>query len=208
MSRMPALAAMPPGFADAGLASQAVFRSALQALARPGRSQPVDAPDLDEAASALELSPALAALMLTLLDAEVTLWLSPALDTPVLRTWLGFHTGVRRVAQPEEAGFLALRAEELDLALWLRAQPGTDERPQDGATLLVDVIALDEGARLTLSGPGIQTRQPLAVRGIAAEVWAARMAATAAYPLGVELFLCHDRRFIGLPRSARLQVEA
>lgn len=201
------LAELPAGFAAPGFASQAVFRRALEALSRPGRCQAVTPQDTGALAPPAGMSLALAALLLTLLDGETTLWLSPSLDAGLVRSWLGFHTGVLLVSRPEDAAHLAARGGELDLALWHRIGRGSDERPQDGATLFVEVEALDEGPGLSLSGPGIASRASLAVEGIAPEVWAARAADHARYPLGADLLLCHGERFAGLPRSTRLVLE-
>jgi alpha-D-ribose 1-methylphosphonate 5-triphosphate synthase subunit PhnH len=201
------LAELPSGFAAPGLASQAVFRRALEALSRPGRCQSVTPQDTGVLAPPAGMSLALAALLLTLLDGETTLWLAPSLDAGLVRSWLGFHTGVLLVARPEDAAHLAVRGGELDLALWGRIGRGSDERPQDGATLLVEVDALDHGSALSLSGPGIASHASLSVAGIAPEVWAARAADHARYPLGADLLLCHGERFAGLPRSTRLVLE-
>lgn len=201
------LADLPAGFAAPGFASQAVFRRALEALSRPGRCQAVTPQDTGVLTPPAGMSLALAALLLTLLDGETTLWLSPSFDDALVRGWLAFHTGVLLVARPEDAAHVAVRAGELDLALWQRIGRGSDERPQDGATLLVEVDALDKGPGLSLRGPGIATSASLAVAGIAPAVWAARAADQARYPLGADLLLCHGERFAGLPRSTRLQLE-
>lgn len=207
MSQLPSLADLPAGFAAPGLASQAVFRRALEALSRPGRCLAVTPQDTGALRPPAGLSVALAALLLTLLDGETTLWLAPSLDGDLVRGWLGFHTGVLLVARPEDAAHVAACGHELDLPLWQRIGRGRDERPQDGATLLVQVDALAEGRGLRLQGPGIASTAQLAVAGIAPEVWAARAADHALYPLGADLLLCHGERFAGLPRSTRLQLE-
>jgi alpha-D-ribose 1-methylphosphonate 5-triphosphate synthase subunit PhnH len=189
------------------LASQAVFRRALQALSRPGRCQALTPQDTGALMPPAGLAVGLAALLLTLLDGETTVWLAPSLDSQPVRGWLVFHTGVRVVARPEDAAHVVTRAQELDLALWRRLGRGNDERPQDGATVFVEVDALGEGRGLSLRGPGIASTTQLAVTGIAADVWAARAAEHAQYPLGVELMLCCGDSFAGLPRSTHVALE-
>ena len=62
-----------PGFADPVFDSQATFRAALDALARPGRVAALP-PVLTPPAP---LNPATAALCLTLADLDTPLWLDP-----------------------------------------------------------------------------------------------------------------------------------
>lgn len=201
------LAGLPAGFADPGRASQAVFRRALEALSRPGRCQVMAPRDTGALRPPAPLGLAMAALCLTLLDGETSLWLAPSLDAQPVRSWLVFHTGVRLTAQPEDAAHLAVRAQDLDLTLWRRIGRGSDERPQDGATVIAEVDALTEGQGLWLRGPGIASVARLAVAGIAPDVWAARVAEQAQYPLGVDLLLCQGERFAGLPRSTHMTLE-
>jgi alpha-D-ribose 1-methylphosphonate 5-triphosphate synthase subunit PhnH len=77
------------GFDHEAFGSQAVFRVALDALSHPGR--PLDMP-LDTALPR-QGHCAAAALLLGLLDADTTLWLSPALASSDAPAWLRFHTG-------------------------------------------------------------------------------------------------------------------
>lgn len=204
---MNAIADLPPGFASPGPASQLVFRCVLDALSRPGRVRALPPEAIAVLTPPPPMGAALAALLLTLLDAEVSIWLGPAFDTPLLRHWLAFHTGVAVAAQPERARFVALRAGELDAALWPRLARGSDEAPHDGATVLVDVPALDRGCPLQLSGPGIATPMPFAADGIARELWQLRRDELPRYPLGVDLLLCSGDRVAGLPRSTRVALE-
>lgn len=200
-----ALADLPAGFASPGVATQAVFRCALEAWSRPGRVQALPAAACAALVPPAPLSPALAALLLTLLDAEVSLWLGPSLDQPLVRAWLAFHTGVRRAGDPAQARFVAADAREVDLALWSRLERGSDEVPQDGATLLLDMQSLTTGPSITLRGPGIADVQPFASEGLAGAVWQARAADGARYPLGVDLLLCCGRSVAGVPRSTRIE---
>ncbi len=198
------LARMPAGFASPGPATQVVFRGVLEALSRPGRPVELPVAACQSLAPPAGASPALAALALTLLDGEVSLWTAASFSDPLLRAWLSFHTGVGWAGRAAEARFVLARAADLDAALWNALGRGSDEQPQDGATLIVDVDAFDQGPALSLSGPGIESRQPLRVAGVAPEVWALRRQDQAAYPLGVDLLLCHGRTVVGLPRSTRV----
>ncbi len=85
------LKSVRPGFADESAGSQAVFRVALEALSHPGRVLRVPAacllPRHGQAAAAT--------LLLALLDAECSVWLSASLRATDAADWLRFHTGCR-----------------------------------------------------------------------------------------------------------------
>ena len=75
------LASIGAGFSDEALGSQAVFRAVLQAQSHPGRLIPV----IHDAATPQSGHAASAAVLLALLDAECTLWLSPTLACSIVR---------------------------------------------------------------------------------------------------------------------------
>jgi alpha-D-ribose 1-methylphosphonate 5-triphosphate synthase subunit PhnH len=96
------MADLAPGFADAALDSQAVFRACMNALARPALPQSL----ATELAPPTPLTPELAALALALADHEAPLWLdAPLRAEPAVRRYLAFHTGARFVDDPTEAVF-------------------------------------------------------------------------------------------------------
>ena len=183
-----------PGFADPVTDSQAAFRCVLDAMARPGRIHAVTAP----AGPPPPLSRAAAAVLLTLVDAETPLFLDEAAESA--RDWVLFHCGAPLVAAEAADFALALRPLALDTL-----QAGSDEAPELGATLVLQVEALGEGAALRLSGPGLATPAGLRVRGLppgfAAE-WAANRAR---FPRGVDVILCAGDQLAALPRSVRIK---
>lgn len=198
------------GFADPVAAAQRTFRALLDATARPGRIATLPAEVLDGLAVG-GLSPAAYATLLALLDAETSVRLeeraAAALDA------LRFHTGVRVAASASAAAFVAVDAEHAAPSLWALLDTGSDERPQDGSTLLVDVPTLHLGsatpgeAALVLAGPGIETEHRLSVGGLDERFWQARAALAPAYPRGVELLLACGDRLAAVPRTTRVRVE-
>jgi len=203
---MSALATLGRGWADPVHGAQQVFRTVLEALSRPGRVQTLPATAL-QGLEPPALGLGLAATLLTLLDAETSVWLDPAAGGDGAADWLRFHTGVRLQADAATARFAVTHAAQAQPCLWATLDGGTDELPQAGATLLVGVPALDRGPALTLSGPGIQHRQTLQVAGLPPGFWAARQALAPGFPRGVDLILCCGDRLAGLPRSTRLHEE-
>lgn len=182
--------AMDGGFADAPREAAFAFRAALQAMARPGRIEP-----LAGARPPAPVSQAAGALLLTLCDPETGVYLAGDHDRAEVREWITFHCAAPLVG-PERADFA--------LGTWEALQPvgayriGTPEYPDRSATLIVEVPALSpSGARLT--GPGIETEAALSLPELAAF-----RANAARFPLGFDCYFTCADRLAGLPRSTRV----
>ncbi|HEX6704891.1 MAG TPA: phosphonate C-P lyase system protein PhnH [Albitalea sp.] len=202
------LAEMSPGFRDPVHGAQQVFRALLDAMARPGFVRPLPASALDGIGPPAAMGIGTAAVMLTLLDTETTACLAGGMDDASARAYLRFHCGVRCEASVETAAFVIARASDVDAALCAALALGSDEAPQAGATLVIEVGALDKGTRLVLQGPGIETRQALAVTGLPPAFWRWRIALQAEMPRGIDLLLVHGTRIAAIPRSTRIELEA
>ncbi|GGI99499.1 phosphonate C-P lyase system protein PhnH [Neoroseomonas lacus] len=186
-------AGLTPGFADPVLDGQATFRAVLEAMSRPGRVQ--------RAGSALRppapLNQAAAAVLLTLADADTGF----AHDAGVAaEAWLRFHCGMPLVPGAQAAFVLATGTPP---ALASLAQ-GSEEEPQAGATLVLQVNALTEGTGWRLIGPGIETEHRLHVDGAPAGFVAAWAVNRASFPLGVDVVLCVGDRLAALPRTTMI----
>ncbi|MGE5865424.1 MAG: phosphonate C-P lyase system protein PhnH [Rhizobacter sp.] len=201
-----ALADLPSAFANPVHDAQSVFRRLLEAMARPGRIETIDAAACGTLGR-LGISPAAAAVLLTVVDAEVRLWLDDSLRSPRLAQWLRFHAGAQLVERAAEADWLMLAAASATPQLWAEARIGTDEAPHRSATLLIDVPSLGAGAGLALRGPGIETVHTLERCGIAPPFWQARIDSEAEFPRGADLVLACGERIAALPRSTRLTLE-
>ena len=192
-------ASLLPGFNNPVDDAQQVFRAALQAFAHPGRLQtlPVTSglPD--------GLSPALAALLLTLADPDTPVWL-PAGVPAAARAFLRFHCGCPLTDEVDAAAFVCVPAGHAMPALADCAQ-GDPAFPDRSATLLVEVASLTDGDTLTLRGPGIETTQALRVAGLPADFRASWRANNAGFPLGVDLLLASGDRFCALTRTTHLE---
>lgn len=184
---------MRAGFAEPVFGAQAAFRAAMEATARPGSIQALAA--LPDAPPGLE--PAAAALLLALADDTTPLWTDAGAEA---RGWLAFHTGAPAAA-PEGAAFLLATAAPPPLEALLL---GTDEAPQEGATLVVQVAALHEGGAWSLQGPGIRDVAWLGVDGLPPGFLAARAALVPLAPRGLDIILCCGARLVALPRSTRI----
>lgn len=178
------------GFSSA-LDAQACFRAILSAFSAPGSIVTLPTTLVPPQG----LSPASAAVLLTLADTHTKVALGTASHA---HDWLIFHTGAPLVA-PEEADFYVTTTRPALSAL----RQGTDAKPEDGATLILDVEQLD-GPAFRLSGPGLKTDMTVTLpldHGFVAE-WQAQ---THNAPRGVDLILCAGNQILALPRS--LQIE-
>ncbi|NMK49113.1 phosphonate C-P lyase system protein PhnH [Achromobacter sp. Bel] len=188
-----------PGFADPVNDAQTTFRTALQALAHPGRVLPVVA----ESGVPAGLSPAMTAMLLTLVDVDTPLWLPRTVGADVL-AFLRFHCACPIVPSPALARFAAVPA-GCDAPALSACHQGDPAYPDLSTTLLLDVASLSEGEAVTLSGPGIQTRQALSVDGLPDGFWREWRLNHQRFPLGVDVFLTQGRRMCGLPRTTRVE---
>ena len=181
---------MTPGFAEPVLGAQSSFRAMLHALSHPGRI--VELPDVPQAPA--PLGPAMAALALALCDADTPLWHDGG---AAVTDWLRFHTGAPLTEAHAARFLLASGAPPALAGLAL----GSDEAPQDGATLLLQVTALEPVDGWRLSGPGIETSTSLRVSGAPPGFVAERAALAALFPRGLDIMLCAGRHVVGLPRT-------
>ena len=209
------LAHMGAGFADPVHGAQQTFRVLLGAMSEPGRLHTLPGAAIDGLAPAdADLRPpmglALAATLLTLLDADTPVHLAGALGNDDARAWLRFHTGARDGAAV--ATMSVALARDVDAALWSRLDLGTDDAPQSSATLFVEVDALSEqplagAVSLELRGAGIETMRNLAVAGLSPAFWQWRAALRSEMPRGVDLVLVCGDRLAAIPRSTRVESE-
>ncbi len=206
-----AIAHMTAGFGDPVVGAQQVFRHLLDALALPGRVHELAA--LREGVEPPGLGLAATLSLLTLLDAESPFHLAGDLNSAMATpAYFRFHCGAPLAAAPA-AQFTLVRDCHLNKTLWDSLPLGSDEEPQLGASLLIEVSGLDEraalpgAALLTLRGPGIATEQSLAVQGLPLAFWRWRQALAPAFPRGIDLVLCCGSRLAAIPRSTLITLE-
>lgn len=191
-----------PGFADPVFDSQSVFRTILDALARPGRiasmpCDPLTTPD--------GLNPAAASICLCLLDPSTCLWLDSGVGNSEIQAFLKFHSGCSIVSDPQAASF-AILSDIARISDVHTFNQGTPEYPDRSTTVIVQVDDLAEGTGTTLTGPGIERERRLDVAGFTDEGWRTLAMNNAQYPLGVDILFAADTRLAGLPRSVRIGV--
>lgn len=191
-------AAILPGFADAPVDSQVVFRTLLDALAHPGRIYELDA----QCGVPAGLSPAMTAALLTLVDVDAPLWLPGGTGAGTAR-FLRFHCSSRIVRKPRLAAFVAVPA-GCGMPALADCSQGDPAYPDRSATLLIEVASLETGAPLRLAGPGIEDEQILRVQGLPGDFLEQWQANALRFPLGVDVVLTQGRLVCGLPRTCRM----
>jgi alpha-D-ribose 1-methylphosphonate 5-triphosphate synthase subunit PhnH len=191
---------LTPGFTDAVFDAQRAFRAVMAALARPGTVEAL-ASDLKPPAP---LTPALAAVALTLTDHDTPVWLDARLAAaPDVAAFLRFHAGAPIVAEPAAAAF-ALITDPLAMPPLGAFAQGTDAYPDRSATLIIRVERFS-GTALTLSGPGIKGSTAFAASPLPFDFVEQIAANRALFPRGVDLVLCAPQQVAALPRSVRLK---
>ena len=187
------MTAILPGFTDPVADAQAAFRAVLDAMSRPGRLVQTGA-GLHPPAP---LCRAAGAILLTLLDADTPVWLDAAFGPA--RDWIAFHCGAPAADAPR-----ARFAAGFGLPPLHRFDAGTDEAPETGATLVVQVSRLGAGTPYRLRGPGIPDEGSLLVDGLPerfVQDWAENHEQ---FPRGIDLLLCAGTSLVALPRSVRV----
>ncbi|GIK82938.1 MAG: hypothetical protein BroJett024_40430 [Alphaproteobacteria bacterium] len=165
---------------------QALFRRILDVAARPGRI--ADLGDLLDGRPA-----ALAALAAFCDNTQMLADLTGTLSETDL-AFLDVAT-----ATPERAGFILAKGTEVpEFTPCL----GSLDAPEGGATLVVVVESLTDGAPVTLTGAGIRTETRLAPMGLAPDWLASRARWCADFPMGVDMVLADPARLAVLPRTS------
>jgi alpha-D-ribose 1-methylphosphonate 5-triphosphate synthase subunit PhnH len=200
-----ALDALAPGFADPVHDTQAVFRTLLDALARPGRIGVIETalPAADATNGSERAGLAAFAALLALCDYATPVWL--AQPDAALAAALRFHAGAPLTDTPAEAAFAYVHdATALPPLDSLAA--GTPESPEQSATVFVRVASLTGGAPVTLRGPGIEDTHTLAPVGLPGRFWQERAALTPLFPCGIDFYLVCGDQLVGLPRTTHVEM--
>jgi alpha-D-ribose 1-methylphosphonate 5-triphosphate synthase subunit PhnH len=191
---------LAPAFEDPALASQAVFRTVMEAMARPGLARPLPS----GLAAPPPLSPTAAAVALTLLDYETPFWLDQALaHASEVAAWIRFHTGAPQTADGARAafGFVSDPAAMPPFGVF---SSGSVEYPDRSTTLVLQVASLSEGEELELCGPGIAGTRSFSAQPLPPDFRARLIANRDMFPRGVDLIFVTADAVAALPRSLRV----
>ena len=190
---------LTPGFTDPVQGSQQTFRAMLDAIAHPGRIVATD----NVLSPPRPLNLASAAVCLTLLDFETSLWTDLKFDAKGTG-WLRFHCGCSIVTDPSEAVF-ALITRSDTMPILNKFKTGNDESPESSTTLIIQAGGLNSTDGIRLTGPGIETFSTLNVEGLTKHFWQARQSQFAMFPLGVDIIFTYENSLAALPRTTKVE---
>lgn len=182
------------------LAHQAVFRAVMDAMARPGRINPLSALPATWPAP---LNAGAAAVALCLADFETPLWLDAPAGNGEAAAWLRFHTGARITDDPREAVF-AFVTDTQHAPDFTSFALGSLDYPDRSTTFVLQVAAFGEGPARVLTGPGIKDMASFAATPLPGDFEARLAANRALAPRGVDFILVSPSAVAALPRSTRL----
>lgn len=197
---MTTVAELPAGFADKVLSAQTVFRSVMDAMARPGSVQRIvavtGAPGV--------MMRGTAAIALTLFDHDTPVWLDPRMsETSDVGKWLKFHTGAPVVGNSSICSF-AVIGDAARLPALDRFAFGSNEYPDRSTTLILQVENLTQGTAFELRGPGIDGTAVLRAAIQPADLFERLAINAALFPRGIDVVLVADDAVVAIPRTTRL----
>ena len=178
------------GLTDPVLSSQSVFRSVMNALARPSLIQTISA--VADAPS--RLMPATAAVALSLFDHDTPIWIDDHFNAdPAVAAWLRFQSDAPLVVDGSRASFALIHCGSA-LPDFETFALGTPEYPDRSTTLVVQV----------LRGPGINGTALLRGGALPSDFVERMQANRAFFPRGVDLLLTCGAELVALPRSTHV----
>lgn len=189
--------AQTSGVAGAVIAAQSTFRKVMDVTAQPGLIRTI----ASVAGVPSALSPAAAAIALTLFDHDTPIWLDAPLAASVeVASWLRFQTGCPIVGDGERSAF-AIASDVANLQPFENFALGTPDYPDRSTTLILQLPTLTGGAELSLSGPGIRGTTRLSAGGLPQDFVERHAANRALFPRGVDLLLVAGNDIAALPRT-------
>lgn len=178
--------------------AQYSFRRILKALSEPGSV--VTLPKMPGFGI---LGSASACVLLTLIDQDTPLWISPQLNDETLRQNLRFHTGAVLTEDPGSVSF-ALAEGSLDSATLLAFPCGDEMSPELATSVIVQVDSLEGGQPLLLRGPGIEQDRVIAPQ-LPESVSQYLLNRPHRFPLGLDFMFTCGEQLLALPRTTRVE---
>ena len=188
------------GFNDAARESANAFRMMLDALSRPGTIQKM--PDYIKPPA--PLAPNTAAVLLTLVDHDTSLWLAPEMENEAVKRFLQFQTGVQLVSEPSAADFALVSS--TDIPSFDDFSVGTAEYPDRSVTLIIQIENSDSGMPVHFSGPGVKSTQEFNASGLDEAFWKQVQQNNKQFPLGLDFMFCSSQGIAACPRSATVSI--
>jgi len=192
--------ALIAGFDDPVQHGQQVFRALLKAMSEPGTLIDLDL----NLTTPGQLNNSTWQTLLSLLDADTRLWLSPGLSNDEsITSNLRFHCQSPIIDDSKTAAFAVALADELPALTEL--DWGSAEYPDRSTTLIVQVPALSDEPHWALTGPGIESQKTARIAGLNDTFRQALINSRKRFPLGVDCIFCCGSKLLALPRSTQIR---
>ncbi|MET1416044.1 phosphonate C-P lyase system protein PhnH [Roseibium sp. HPY-6] len=194
-------APLSAGFLDPVHDAQACFRAIMSVMARPGTRQKLvlcaeNPPE--------PLTPAAAAIALTLFDYDTPVWLDrPLMQSEAVKAFLRFHTGAPILSEPVEAAF-ALLSEPQSMIPLASFNQGSAEYPDQSTTVILTGQTFGKAQAVTLAGPGIKDTTAFSTGPTPPVFWDQVVSNNRLFPRGVDLIFAGTTEVAALPRSTRI----
>lgn len=195
-----ALDKVTPGLKNPAQDNQRIFRAILLTMSRPGTVTVLG----NWAKPPKALHPATAAVCLTLADMDTPLWIGKNGPQDV-QTYLQFHCGVPIVRKQEKAAFAVL-LDGNDLPDFTLFNRGDLEYPDRSATVIIQVMSIEVGRGVKLTGPGIKNEIQIEVGGLHFDFWQIFQQNNRNFPLGIDVILATPTEIVSLPRTVQVEV--
>lgn len=185
--------------------TQAVFRTILDCMSRPGTIQNISQigePSIENGAC----SQSVFVTAMTVLDAEVRFCVIGD-HTQEIEGYLSAMT-FSKAAAIADADYIFLMKDASPKKIkevFQAAKKGTFENPDHSATIVMETGGLSNEKLLALTGPGIQETATVEIKG--SESWIkARKQANDEFPLGIDMILTdQNNNLMCLPRTTNIQ---
>lgn len=197
------MSSIQAGFKDYVHDAQRCFRQVLKALSEPGSKV-----ELFNHLGFTPLNPVVSQVMLTLCDSHTGIYLSPSLaiknnDTEEAIVNLAFHNGVP-CAPLNKADFIVVSAHQaIDFS---QCKAGSDSRPEQSATILVQIDSFTQGPKFRISGPGIEFPIEVQLGNLSDSFIAYLCKPTNSYPLGLDFMFCTQHALLAISRTTKLEL--
>ncbi len=186
--------------------SQKIFRILLDAFAHPGKVVKISDLKITPPSSISKIS---AGVLFTLLDLEVGFAVSASdkEQREEIEEYFIINTG-SKLKNLESADFILVFGEFPQLE---KMKKGSLEYPDEGATVVYSVEEVNENlsgvdsVNLTLTGPGINGKRKLSLKGLKKQEFIKIMEINKEFPLGIDfVFMDRKGKFFALPRSTKI----
>ncbi|WP_250655944.1 phosphonate C-P lyase system protein PhnH [Alkalimarinus coralli] len=185
------------GFQDEVVESQRCFRKIMKAMSEPGQLVSLEALDTSDNISSASFSVAL-----TLIDQDISVWVSPQLSTTAFLENLRFYCGCSLVSSPSEADFVFIKlAEWQDLNSF---KQGSEEYPDRFPTLILEAEHLAESGDIELKGPGIKESRQVTVKGLNNGHLSLIKSNQQNFPMGYDFIFTCGEQLMALPRTTQV----